>query len=275
MRRELASGFPKVLTPTPINVDSAHAWRDASNYAFVSVLPPTGCAWEFLRRNHDYQRAWRSFASRATLSSEPESEPAVFGLVRFESPERDARSANVLWHRSLSREVLPVIALKPESADHYTRLSLIGLKCRVTVQMGAAAEQHILFAEDGRFFQVEVQGLQALETARLTTEIVFSPPLLAARVQGLKRLADIVTHRCLRACLYSPERRACRLMKALQAFDAMQAGASHRQIAVALFGETVVREDWCGRSDYLRLRVQRLLRFSERLVKGGYRDLLR
>jgi hypothetical protein len=64
-------------------------------------------------------------------------------------------------------------------------------------------------------------------------------------------------------------------MKALQAFDAMQAGASHRHIAAALFGESIVRDDWSGRSDYLRLRVQRLLRFAERLVKGGYRDLLR
>jgi len=51
--------------------------------------------------------------------------------------------------------------------------------------------------------------------------------------------------------------------------------ASHRDIAAALFGEKVVREDWSGRSDYLRLRVQRLIRTADKLVKGGYRDLLR
>jgi hypothetical protein len=42
-----------------------------------------------------------------------------------------------------------------------------------------------------------------------------------------------------------------------------------------LFGEKVAKEDWCGRSDYLRLRVQRLVRMADKLVNGGYRDLLR
>jgi hypothetical protein len=264
-----------MLTASPINVDSAQKWRDAGNYAFLRALPPAGCAWEFLRRNPDYQKAWCAFASKTILSSKPDSDPAVFGLVRFESPERDARSANVFWHRSLSREILPLIASKPEPAHQYARLSLDGLQCRMIVQAGRAGEQHILFAEDGRFFQLEVQGLPAIDTACLTTEIVFSPRLAAARVQALIRFADMVTHRHLRASLYRPERRASRWMMGLRAFDAMQAGASHRQIAGALFGETIVREDWSGRSDYLRLRVQRLLRFSERLVKGGYRHLLR
>jgi hypothetical protein len=62
---------------------------------------------------------------------------------------------------------------------------------------------------------------------------------------------------------------------ALQAYDAVQAGASHRDIAAALFGEKAVKEDWYGRSDYLRLRVQRLVRMADKLVNGGYRNLLR
>ena len=265
-----------MLTASSINVDSAQTWRDADNYAFVGSLPSAGCAWEFLRRNPDYQKAWRAFASKANPSSEPNPDPTIFGLVRFESPERDARSADVFWHRSLSREVLPVTAWKPEPAHHcYPRLSLDGLQCRMVVQSGCAGEHHILFAQDGRFLQLHVQGPQAIETACLTTEIVLSSRLVAPRVEALRRLADLVTHGRLRASLYPPERRACRLMKALQAFDGMQAEASHRQIAAALFGEATVRDDWSGRSDYLRLRVQRLLRFSERLVEGGYRDLLR
>jgi hypothetical protein len=271
----LRQSFPTMLTVSPINVDSAHAWRDAGNYAFVGSLPSTGCAWEFLRRNPDYQNAWRAFASKSNLSSEPNPDPTVFGLVHFESPERDARSADVFWHRSLSREVLPVTASKPEPAHHSGKLPLNGLQCRVVVQRGQRGEQHILFAQDGRSLQLDVQGPHAIEAVRLTTEIVLSPRLVAARVQALRRFADMVTHRRLRPPLYPPERRACRLMKALQAFDAMQAGASHRHIAAALFGESIVRDDWSGRSDYLRLRVQRLLRFAERLVKGGYRDLLR
>ncbi len=49
--------------------------------------------------------------------------------------------------------------------------------------------------------------------------------------------------------------------------------ASQRDIAMLLFGEARVHEDWAGRSDYMRMRVQRLLRAAEDLVAGGYRAL--
>jgi len=52
-------------------------------------------------------------------------------------------------------------------------------------------------------------------------------------------------------------------------------GASQKEIAATLYGPQRVREDWAGRSDYLRLRVQRLLRAAERMATAGYRDLLR
>ena len=63
-------------------------------------------------------------------------------------------------------------------------------------------------------------------------------------------------------------------MMALRALDARREGATHREIAAALFGETRVDADWDGSSAYLRCRVQRLIRLGEALVQGGYRDLL-
>lgn len=74
--------------------------------------------------------------------------------------------------------------------------------------------------------------------------------------------------------LYMPERRAHRWMLAIQAYDGVRSGAHQREIAVALFGEKIVRDDWHGRSDYLRLRVQRAIRYGRSLVNGGYRALL-
>jgi hypothetical protein len=258
-----------------MNVDVAHAWRNADHYAYINALASAGGAWEFLRRNPDYQRAWRAFGRTPCHLPEGQSDAAAWGLLSFESPERDARSANVFWQRNLSREVLPINALSFAPAAQDMKLSLVGLKCRVAVQSGAEGAKHILFAEDGRFLQLEVQGLQAIEGAHLTTEIVLSSRLAAARVQALTRFVDLVTHRRLRPTLYPAQRRASRWAMALRAFDAAQVRASHRQIAAALFGETIVREEWSGRSDYLRLRVQRLLRFAQGLVDGGYRDLLR
>jgi len=36
-------------------------WSDPGDYAFTSALSPAEWAWEFLRRNPDYQRQWREF----------------------------------------------------------------------------------------------------------------------------------------------------------------------------------------------------------------------
>src|SRR5580693_5206789 len=123
-------------------------WSDPYRYAYVNSLPASGCAWEFLRRNPDYQRAWRAIGSEPHRSDGESAGAAAFGLVRFEFPERDARSANVFWHRTVSREVLPVIASRAEHLDQAEKIPLTQLQCRVTIQAGPDGEQHILFAED-------------------------------------------------------------------------------------------------------------------------------
>lgn len=56
---------------------------------------------------------------------------------------------------------------------------------------------------------------------------------------------------------------------ALQALDASQAGAHHRDIAGALFGLDAVRKRWTADSE-LRAQVRHLLTRAEGLMRGGY-----
>jgi hypothetical protein len=58
-------------------------------------------------------------------------------------------------------------------------------------------------------------------------------------------------------------------LHALQALDALQAGARHREIAVALFGVDAVRKRWTADSE-LRAQVRHLLNRAEGLMRGGY-----
>ncbi|MDB5875355.1 MAG: hypothetical protein JWQ07_4797 [Ramlibacter sp.] len=58
-------------------------------------------------------------------------------------------------------------------------------------------------------------------------------------------------------------------LRALQALDAAQAGASHRDIAKALFGLEAVVFRWHEDGD-LRAQVRHLLRRAEALMNGGY-----
>jgi len=59
----------------------------------------------------------------------------------------------------------------------------------------------------------------------------------------------------------------------LRALDARQSGATHRQIAETLLSrDRIAARDW--RDHHLRHKVRAILRRADRLVAGGYRDLL-
>ena len=62
-------------------------------------------------------------------------------------------------------------------------------------------------------------------------------------------------------------------MQSLQALDGHLAAASERDIAIALFGERTVRENWHSDSE-LRAKVRYLIRRGRILMSGGYRRLL-
>ena len=98
---------------------------------------------------------------------------------------------------------------------------------------------------------------------------------LGAKLRTLSRLEALYRLGRFPRSLFPPETGAGKWARALQAFDGYRAGASQREIAVALMGEAVVRDEWNGRSDFLRARVQRILRYGRKMADGGYRELLK
>jgi len=65
------------------------------------------------------------------------------------------------------------------------------------------------------------------------------------------------------------------LKRALIALDGSLAGASQRQIAAALFGASIVSEKWDAPGRPLRYKVRRAIRAGNKLMRGGYRNLIR
>lgn len=61
-------------------------------------------------------------------------------------------------------------------------------------------------------------------------------------------------------------------LRALQVLDAMQAGASHRDIAIALFGLEAVRGEWHA-DGLLRAQVRHLSARAEGFMRRDYLDL--
>ncbi|WP_425374799.1 DUF2285 domain-containing protein [Mesorhizobium tamadayense] len=58
----------------------------------------------------------------------------------------------------------------------------------------------------------------------------------------------------------------------LQALDGSLAGASHQEIAIALFGRRRVEEGWSHPGNHIRDQVRRAIQRGRYLMGGGYRQ---
>lgn len=140
--------------------------------------------------------------------------------------------------------------------------------------MDRSGREMVVLSNGGHQIQLQVgEGTLSEGPVRLRYQIggfdhVEAKLRTIARLASLRRLGRFARG------LFPAEPSAGKWLLALQAYDGLAAGASQREIAVVLFGETRVREEWKGRSDFLRLRVQRLINVGRNMVDGGYKRLL-
>ena len=83
---------------------------------------------------------------------------------------------------------------------------------------------------------------------------------LGPRLAALRQLAVLAKKGELPASLMPRERRAEQRILELRVADALQAGASQREMAQRLFGSAVASDRWRLESNAYRLRIQRLVR---------------
>ena len=104
-------------------------WKNGKSYEFGNDFPPSGWAWEFLRRNKDYQNDWRDL--KIKLGSLAEKYPnlqakeweevfnnhslfsaltisaAKWGLARFANPDDPYHPVTVEWLQAGGRILCP------------------------------------------------------------------------------------------------------------------------------------------------------------------------
>jgi len=258
-------------TPTPKG-----DWRDPDNYRWMTALPRTAWAWEFLRRNPSYRSDYAQHLAALPSSNEPEHLGALpWGLLRFEDPNSDARSANVLWQMKACRDVLPLAAARMRPGTAADTLDLSKLRCRAVVyEFGVEERREVLLAEEGRSLQLTIFGGVPLEEALLLTPALPEARYGKARLLAVKRLSDVVKHGSLRPSLYRRERQSARLARVIQALDGWLAKAPQREIATALFPKERVERDWQDPRNHLRDHVRRAVAYGRELATARYRRFL-
>ena len=197
----------------------------------------------------------------------------VGGCSFPETPDRPATDARLFWRPDLDASVVDIDAAtaSPDDPDAFDVGQFDDL---VTLLRHTDGHESLSFSDGVHHLQLEiVEGSVTAGPVRLHYRLsgfrfVEAQALTVRRLAQLRRLGRFPRN------LFPPEPRAHRWVMALRAYDGMADGASHRDIATVLFGKQTVHDDWSGRSGYLRLRIQRLIRGAEKMVCGGYRELL-
>lgn len=257
-------------------MEAVHAtpagWMAVAAYLYMLGLDSPSLAWEYLRRHPDYRQAWRRRCSDEHRADE-------WGLAQWEDPALDARQAHPVWLYPLADQVM--LRAEHENIGTETlsfnlwawqgRKQLRALEDGYALQIWHAS--HILRAR---------YGTQSLLGQSVTVTLPFDrrwkSRLRALQRQRLSARTGATGARLPRLTggigkAYAPGRAKLLHLRALLALDALQAGASHRQIAIALVGEAQVRELWHADAT-LRSLVRHYVRRGRYFRDGGYRQLL-
>lgn len=240
-----------------VSYQRATDWRDDGDYVFLLEADRRMFAWEWLRRNQAYRRAWQRYGARA-VDRIAERVARHFGLAALEDPSLDARSARPVWHAECDPHVIVTAAAKGSlPRSELFDILRLGLFANVAIDAGGN-EQWLL--SDGRWLlRIDVVEGTLLGGPALLRYRLEGMAKLPPRLESLGQLVALESSHARAGPPLRPERKASRWIAELRAADALGEGASQRQIAQHLFGKAA-NSSWRVDNDAYRLRVQRLAR---------------
>lgn len=200
---------------------------------------------------------------------------ATGGYFFAEDPGKDAHAARILWNAEHDPAILMVEAT-PAAPSDPEALTISRLSRWLTLVPGVDGVEHAVLSDGWHRIRLDVvKGtLSECEAVRLR----FHLDGLAStevRLLPLRRLIGLHRHRRFGPSLYPLDRKMNYWISILRVRDALEQGASQRDIATALFGAEHVRRGWRENSESIRSRVRRLVREAGRFTAGTYRELLR
>jgi hypothetical protein len=196
-----------------------------------------------------------------------------WGLYAFADPFIPARGSAVFWHLNALKRVVRLRAEPAKSSERAAPLTLSDFKVERVAAIGVDNVPLVLMKGLGSYVPVEISGMAALTLPFRPVFEIDSLLDLNAQTELLKRLqrfAEKSPTAASRPASAIDER----LHHALIALDESLAGKTYRQIAITIFGEKRVAEEWQGPSQFLKDRTRRLVAKGTELMMGGYQDLL-
>jgi hypothetical protein len=211
--------------------------------------------------------ACRSFTLPTTLLANPG------GYTFAEAPERSGKEAVVAWTGKFDPACVQIKARRCRPGSHGWLIDRFA--DRSTVVVTTSGHQHVSINDGLSCWRFDVLAGSVLD-GPVHLDVVLND--LSTANRQLVTIQQLVALHNNGGSLNTGGQRArsnARIVTALRVSDALREAASYREIAIALFGEARVKDEWHGVSDSMRLRVRRLAGLARRLANGGWRSLLR
>jgi len=257
-------------------------WQEGVRYLPLLDADGRHWAWVWLKRNPEHQEAVGRTTAATRLSPDASGALLTSNLDRLfwddvfvhdDQRHGGDHATRLFWRAKIDPSVLTVTA-EPISASHADAFDIRRFTEMVSIVRDKRGREMCLLAGGPYQIQLEV-GEGTLTDGPIRLRFDFGGlSNIDAKLRTVTRLASLRRLGRFAAELFPPETGASKWIKALQAYDGLAAGASQREIAGAVFGERLVREEWNGRSEFLRARTQRLLNYARNMVDGGYKKHL-
>lgn len=254
-------------------------------------MPLAAWAWEYLRRNEEYQRDYR--ASRPGRQNPIQLKTGAmlirerrrwlraekWGLLTFTNPEKSAFDADVFWRPDVLAGTLPVELLPvgkevdPNDPEH-VEVVLSAIKTRRTLLDTVDGARHILI--NGRRFWVQLycQNPRPLHDHSAIGIALKNAKYMRRRLETAGQLLSLYHSTGAKLSLIGRTKRSKRLTRGLIAYDIIRDGGNHRDVADRLFNSDIIAREWNAANEHYRDRIRKLINRVQYLVEGGYQTLL-
>lgn len=201
-------------------------------------------------------------------------EPSSGASIAFADPDQNALEAEVFWRTEDYRRIVSAYVRGSEDRGLGVIVSLNEVPCRKTLLKTVDGEQHLLLRDRRRVAQIRCIG-DDIRVDPFALELVVDRfPDVDAPQRLIKRLADLYRGKRIGGPRGDWTVEAMRHHDALAALDRRIEGHSYRQIAVFLYGEKAVKDDWNNPDQTMKNRVIRSVKRGFHMMNGGYRALL-